>query len=148
MRHRIEVIHGVNLDTLGSRPAEHYGTFTLGELQAGISDHARELGLDVSFMQTNHEGTFCEHLHRAPEVADGLIVNPGAWTHYSYAIRDALEITGWPAVEVHISDIERREPWRRTSVIRDVCFATIMGKGADGYREALELLKQRFAESG
>jgi 3-dehydroquinate dehydratase-2 len=148
MKHRIEVLHGVNLDTLGQRPVEHYGSFTLSELEAGISEHARALSLDISFMQTNHEGTFCEHLHRAPELADGLIVNPGAWTHYSYAIRDALEVSGLPAVEVHISNVDQREEWRRVSVIRDVCFATVMGKGPDGYREALELLAQRFANDG
>lgn len=146
MRHRVEVLHGVNLGTLGQRPAEHYGTITLAELEAGIAEHARTLGLDVSFMQTDHEGNYCEHIHRARELADGLIVNPGAWTHYSYAIRDALEVTGLPVVEVHISDVDHREPWRRVSVIRDVCFATVIGKGPDGYREALELLAQRFAD--
>lgn len=144
MKHRVEILHGVNLNTLGSRPAQHYGSFTLAELETEISRYAHELGLDISFMQTNHEGTFCEHLQRAADVADGLILNPGAWTHYSYAIRDALEITGLPAVEVHISNIDQREPWRRESVIRELCFATVMGKGMDGYREALELLSQRF----
>jgi 3-dehydroquinate dehydratase-2 len=145
MKPRIEVLHGVNLDTLGVRPTEHYGSFTLAELEADIAGFARELGVEVSFAQTNHEGTYCEHLHRARELADGLILNPGAWTHYSYAIRDALEVCGLPAVEVHISNVELREPWRRESVIRDLCFATVMGKGVAGYREALESIAARLA---
>ncbi|MBJ7347036.1 MAG: 3-dehydroquinate dehydratase [Thermoleophilaceae bacterium] len=147
MSNRVEIMHGVNLNTLGSRPVEIYGSFTLAELESEISGFARELGLEVSFMQTNHEGAFCERLQRAPEMADALIVNAGAWTHYSYAIRDALEVAGLPTVEVHISDIENREPWRRESVIRDLCFATIAGKGIDGYREALQLLKAKLDEA-
>ena len=93
-------------------------------------------------MQTNHEGEFCEELHRKGEGGvDGLLLNPGAWTHYSWAIRDALEVAGLPAVEVHLSAIDEREEWRRTSVIRDLCVGSVQGKGVDGYREALELLK-------
>src|SRR5438445_12312515 len=100
-RNRIEVMHGVNLDQLGRRDPEHYGTITLTELEQKISDDGRELGLITRFFQTNHEGNFVEHLHRLEGLADGVVLNPGSWTHYSYAIRDALEFTGIPAVEVH-----------------------------------------------
>jgi 3-dehydroquinate dehydratase-2 len=139
---RIEVLHGVNLDVLGRRSTTHYGGLTLDQLQVQISGHASELGLTVTFFQSNHEGAFCEELHNT--TAAGLILNPGAWTHYSWAIRDALEVTGLPAVEVHLSAVEEREEWRRVSVIRDLCFATVSGKGPDGYREALELLREKL----
>jgi 3-dehydroquinate dehydratase II len=148
VRNRIEVMHGVNLDQLGRRDPEQYGTLTLEELQVRIDAAAQELGLDTRFFQTNHEGEFVERLHRLEGLADGLILNPGAWTHYSYAIRDALEITGLPAVEVHISDVEGREPWRRESVIRDLCVGRVIGKGAAGYREALERLRDELARAG
>ena len=144
MRHRIEVMHGVNLDVLGSRNAEHYGGITLTELEVKIKGFARDLEMEPSFSQTNHEGEFVERLHRAGESADGLILNPGAWTHYSWAIRDALEVAGLPAVEVHLSDVDHREEWRRLSVIGDLCIGTIQGKGPDGYAEALQLLKSRL----
>ena len=144
MRHRIEVMHGVNFDVLGARNPEHYGGISLTELEVKIKTFARELEMEPSFSQTNHEGDFVERLHRAGESADGLILNPGAWTHYSWAIRDALELTGLPAVEVHLSDVDQREEWRRVSVIGDLCIGTIQGKGPDGYAEALELLKTRL----
>jgi 3-dehydroquinate dehydratase-2 len=144
VHNRIEVMHGVNLDQLGRRDPAQYGTLTLEELEVRINDAAQELGLDTRFFQTNHEGEFVERLHRLEGLADGLILNPGAWTHYSYAIRDALEITGLPAVEVHISDVEGRESWRRQSVIRDLCVARVIGKGAGGYREALERLREEL----
>jgi 3-dehydroquinate dehydratase-2 len=138
-------MHGVNLDMLERRPSKHYGHLSLMELEVRIKRFARDLGLETSFSQTNHEGEFCELLHRAPEMADGLILNPGAWTHYSYAIRDALEIAGLPAVEVHLSAVDEREEWRRKSVIRDLCAGSVSGRGVDGYRDALELLKERLA---
>jgi 3-dehydroquinate dehydratase II len=142
---RIEVMHGVNLDQLGRRDPGHYGSFTLTELEMGISEAARELGLATRFFHTNHEGEFVEHLHGLEGMADAIILNPGAWTHYSYAIRDALELTQLPAVEVHISNVEQREPFRRDSVIGDLCCARIAGKGRDGYREALTRLAQELA---
>lgn len=142
--HRVEVMHGVNLDMLGRRDPDHYGTFTLVELENRVRRFGRELGFELRFWQTNHEGEFCELLHRAPEAADGLIVNPGAWTHYSYAIRDALEIAGLPTVEVHLSTIDRREEWRRRSVIRELCVADVQGQGPEGYRQALEILSRRL----
>ena len=145
LRNRIEVMHGVNLDQIGRRDPAHYGSLSFEQLELRIKAQGDELGLEIRFFQTNHEGDYVEHLHRLEGLADGLILNPGAWTHYSYAIRDALELTGLPAVEVHLSDIEAREPWRRQSVIRDLCIAHVAGKGADGYREALERLRAELA---
>ena len=142
---RVEVMHGVNLDQLGRRDPEHYGRITLTELELRIEAFARELGLTTRFFQTNAEHEFVEHLHRLSDLADGIVLNPGAWTHYSYAIRDALELTGLPAVEVHLSDVANREPWRRESVIRDLCVASVSGQGPDGYRVALEHLKEALA---
>src|ERR1700734_3348346 len=141
VRNRIEIMHGVNLDQLGRRDPGHYGTLTLTELELEISTAAAELQLSTRFFQTNHEGEFVEHLHGLDGLADAIVLNPGAWTHYSYAIRDALELTGLPAVEVHLSDVDAREPWRRESVIRELCIARVAGKGPDGYREALGHLR-------
>jgi 3-dehydroquinate dehydratase-2 len=141
VRNRIEIMHGVNLDQLGRRDSTHYGQLTFTQLELEISSAGGELGLATRFFQTNHEGEFVEHLHGLDGLADGIVINPGAWTHYSYAIRDALELTGLPAVEVHLSDIESREPWRRESVIGELCIARVSGKGVDGYGEALERLK-------
>ncbi|HEV7846751.1 MAG TPA: type II 3-dehydroquinate dehydratase [Thermoleophilaceae bacterium] len=145
MKNRVEVMHGVNLDMLGRRDPEHYGTMTLTELEVRVKGFGRELGLELSFWQTNHEGEFCEYLHRAAEGADALVLNPGAWTHYSWAIRDALDVAGLPAVEVHLSAVDEREEWRRLSVIRDLCIGTVQGRGVEGYREALTMLKERLA---
>jgi len=145
VRNRIEVMHGVNLDALGRRPARHYGELTYERLQQRISEQARELDLEVRFFQTNHEGEFVEHLHRLEGLADAMILNPGAWTHYAWAIRDAVEIAALPAVEVHLSAVEEREEWRRVSVVRDLCVATVSGQGVDGYGEALARLKMELA---
>ena len=103
-----------------------------------------ELGLTLRFMQTNHEGAFVEHLHRLEGMTDGIVLNPGAWTHYAWSIHDALELTGLPAVEVHLSDVNAREEWRRVSVIRDVCVASVVGKGIEGYREGLRALRDHL----
>ena len=142
---RVAVLHGVNLDQLGRRDPEQYGSLTLAELEVAVTGFAREVGVRASFSQTNHEGEYCEALHEAPEVADALILNPGAWTHYSWAIRDALEVAGLPAVEGHLSKGEEREEWRRTSVIGPLCFETVSGLGVDGYRRALELVRERLS---
>jgi 3-dehydroquinate dehydratase-2 len=144
MPNRIEVMHGVNLDQLGRRDPGHYGELTFAELERAISEMGGELGLETRLFQTNHEGEFVEHLHRLEGLADGIVLNPGAWTHYSYAIRDALELTGLPAVEVHLSDVANREPWRRESVIRELCIDTVAGKGVEGYRDALVRLRQEL----
>ena len=141
---RVAVLHGVNLDMLGSRDPEQYGSATLSELEAQVRRWAKALELEPSFFQTNHEGEFIERLHRLPDVADAVILNPGAWTHYSYAIRDALEIAALPAVEVHLSDVGSRELWRRTSVLDGLVVGVVSGKGVDGYREALDLLAREL----
>jgi len=143
---RVEVMHGVNLDMLGRRDRDIYGDFTLPELEVRIKRFARDLDLEAAFFQTNSEGEFVEHLHRLPEIADSAVINAGAWTHYSWAIRDALDLTGIPTVEVHISDISQREEWRRHSVFEglDLLIGQVYGKGPDGYREALELIAGRL----
>jgi 3-dehydroquinate dehydratase-2 len=145
---RIEVLHGVNLDQLGRRDPAIYGSLTLPELESRIEAQALGLGLQASFFHTNHEGEFVERLHALRGKVDGLILNPGAWTHYAWALRDALEIASLPAVEVHLSDVQAREPWRRTSVIAELCVATVSGKGPDGYEKALALLRTELEGNG
>ena len=140
---RVAVINGVNLDVLADRDASVYGGLGLSELETQIYEWASELGCNVRCFQTNHEGQYVEWCHDARGWADGVIVNPGAWTHYSYAIRDALELLKVPVVEVHLSDIEQREEWRRLSVIADVVAKRIVGKGPGGYKEALAYLAQK-----
>ncbi len=139
-RNRVAVLHGVNFDVLERRDASTYGGLSLSELEKRISDWAHELKLEPIFFQTNSEGEFCEYLHRSIDLADSVIVNAGAWTHYSRAIADALELTRLPAVEVHLSDVEARDDWRKLSVFDGLVLAKVSGKGPDGYREALELL--------
>jgi 3-dehydroquinate dehydratase II len=146
--HRIVVMHGVNLDMLGRRDPAHYGTLTLAELELRIEQFASALGLRVRFFTTNAEVEFIERLHLARDEADGIILNPGAWTHYSWAIHDALEIAALPAVEVHLSDVKAREPWRRVSVIEDLCLTSIAGHGVEGYRLALERLRAELDRAG
>ena len=141
MKDRIAVLHGINLDALDRRPAKHYGGLTYTQLEHRIARFGRELSLQISFFHTNHEGEFVEELHKSPDFADGLLLNPGAWTHYSWAIRDALEISGLPAVEVHLSDVTAREEFRRVSVLEGVVVGKVYGQGVDGYRAGLEQLK-------
>ncbi|HVD41308.1 MAG TPA: type II 3-dehydroquinate dehydratase [Solirubrobacterales bacterium] len=141
---RVAVLHGVNFDVLERRDAAIYGGLSLSELERRISDWAHELGLEPIFFQTNSEGEFCEYLHRSADLADSAIVNAGAWTHYSRAIADALELTGLPTVEVHLSDVEARDDWRRFSVFDGLVLAKVAGKGPEGYREALELLAREL----
>jgi 3-dehydroquinate dehydratase II len=137
---QIDVLNGVNLDVVGRRDAELYGGLTISELETRIYTWAIELRLRVRCRQTNHEGQFVEWIHDALDGADGVIVNPGAWSHYSYAIHDALELLTVPVVEVHLSNIEQREEWRRNSVIAGLAAKRVLGKGPEGYREALEFL--------
>jgi 3-dehydroquinate dehydratase-2 len=141
---RVEVMHGVNLDQLGRRPESIYGDLTFDRLELRISDYAEPLGLKVRFFQTNAEHEFVEHLHRLEGLADAIVMNPGAWTHYAWAIRDALEIAALPTVEVHLSDVDGREQWRRLSVVRELCVATVAGQGVEGYRAALVRLKEEI----
>jgi 3-dehydroquinate dehydratase-2 len=144
VRNRIEVMHGVNLDQLGRRNPDHYGELTLTQLEVEISSNAGELGLGTRFFHTNHEGEFVEHLHGLDGLADGIILNPGAWTHYSYAIRDALEIAALPSIEVHLSDVDARESFRRHSVLEGLCTGRVAGRGTDGYRDALVMLREEL----
>ena len=144
-RNRIQVMHGVNLDQIGRRDPAHYGDLTFRQLEQAVDAFARELGLDARFFQTNSESEFVEHLHRVEDVADGILLNAGAWSHYSRAIGEALAFAGLPAVEVHLSDVMAREEWRHVSVLSEHCIATVMGKGVDGYRDALEALKTQLA---
>ena len=137
---RVAVLHGVNLDILDMRDPEIYGGLSLNELERRISGWARELNLETIFFQTNAEGEFVEYLHRARDLSDAILINAGAWTHYSRAIADALDVTRLPAVEVHLSDVESREDWRRISVFDGLVVEKISGRGPDGYRDALAAL--------
>ena len=140
---RIAVLNGANLDVLDRRDAELYGGLGLAELESKIYEWSNAIGCQTRCRQTNHEGTYIDWCHDALDWADGIILNPGAWSHYSYAIRDAIDLFKVPVVEVHLSNIEEREEWRRTSVIADLVSTRILGKGPDGYREALEWLAAR-----
>jgi 3-dehydroquinate dehydratase-2 len=137
---QVVVLNGANLNALAERDPALYGGMAYSELETRIYQWAKELGCSVRCVQTNHEGDFIDTCHEARGWADGVIVNPGAWTHYSYAIRDALELFTVPVVEVHLSDIRAREEWRRFSVIEDVVDHRVIGKGPDGYQEALVFL--------
>ena len=129
MRNRISVMHGVNFDALERRRAEIYGGMTLTQLERRIGEIAHELGLEARFFQTNFEGEYVEEIHRAPDYSD------------------AIELAGLPAVEVHLTDVMAREEFRRTSVIRDVCVASVWGKGVEGYREALAAARDAISKS-
>jgi 3-dehydroquinate dehydratase-2 len=139
---RVAVLNGVNLDVLERRDPALYGGLSLNQLESRIYEWAMALELHADCRQTNQEGLFVAWCHDALDWADGVIVNPGAWSHYSYAIHDALELFKVPVVEVHLSNIDEREEWRRHSVVADVAATRIIGKGPDGYREALEYLKE------
>jgi 3-dehydroquinate dehydratase II len=139
---RVEVLNGVNLDVLGRRDPKIYGGLSLNELESQIYEWGKELGLGVRCRQTNDEGQYIEWLHEMLEIADAVVVNPAAWTHYSYAIRDAVELLDVPVIEVHLSNVDEREDWRRVSVISDLAAKRVIGKGPDGYREALEFLAE------
>jgi 3-dehydroquinate dehydratase-2 len=140
---RVDVLNGVNLDVLERRDPALYGGLSLHELEQRIEGWAGELGCTVRCRQTNHEGEYVGWCHESLAWAEGVIANPGAWTHYSYAIRDALELFEGPVVEVHLSNLEEREAWRRHSVIADLAVTRIMGRGPEGYREALAFLLER-----
>lgn len=137
---RILVLHGPNLNRLGVREPGVYGRTTLAELDDRVRALARELGVETRHLQSNHEGVLIDAIHAAEEDCQGLVFNPGAYTHYSYALRDALASVRLPCVEVHLSDIHAREPWRRVSVISEVCLAQIAGRGVDSYLDGLRLL--------
>jgi len=134
------LLNGPNLNLLGEREPDIYGTTTLSQLESLVAERARELGAALRAFQSNHEGALVDRLHEVRKWADGVIFNPGAYTHYSYALRDAISATKLRVVEVHLTDLAQREPWRRVSVIAEVAAHRIMGKGIGGYLEALEWL--------
>jgi 3-dehydroquinate dehydratase-2 len=139
---RVIVLNGVNLNMLGRRDPALYGGLSIAELESRIYQWGRELELTVQCRQTNSEGEFVKWCHDAFDNTDGMVVNPGAWSHYAWSIHDALEMLQIPVVEVHLSNIDQREEWRRTSVIEDLVAARFIGNGPDGYREALAYLKE------
>lgn len=139
---RVEVLNGANLDVVGRRDPKLYGGLSLNELEGRIYSWGRELSVGVRCRQTNHEGQYIDWLHEIAEMADAAILNPASWTHYSYAIRDAVELLAMPVVEVHLSNVDEREDWRRVSLISDLVTRRVIGKGPDGYREALEFLAE------
>jgi len=140
---QVVVLNGVNLDVLGRRDPGLYGGISLGDLETRIYEWASQLGCHVRCRQTNNEGEYVGWCHDALDWADAVIVNPGAWTHYSYAIRDALELLKVPLVEVHLSNVDEREEWRRHSVIAELATKRVVGKGPEGYREALEFVVEQ-----
>ena len=143
---QVLVLNGVNLDVLGRRDPKIYGGLTINELETQIYEWAHALGVSARCRQSNNEGEYIDWIHDAYDHSDAVIVNPGAWSHYSYAIRDALELLEVPVVEVHLSNIEEREEWRRHSVVAEIASHRVIGKGPDGYREALEFLAGKDAE--
>jgi len=145
---RVAVLHGVNFDILDRRDPKIYGGLSLSRLETKIAGWAREVGLETIFFQTNAEGEFVEYLHRLPELADAALINAGAWTHYSRAIADALDVARLPAVEVHLSDVESRDDWRKVSVFDGLVLAKVSGKGPDGYRDALTTVARELGALG
>jgi 3-dehydroquinate dehydratase II len=145
---RVAVLHGVNFDILDRRDPAIYGGLSLNQLETKISGWAREAGLETIFFQTNAEGEFVEYLHRLPELADAALVNAGAWSHYSRAIADALDVARLPAIEVHLSDVESRDDWRKLSVFDGLVLTKISGKGPDGYRDALDIVARELGTLG
>jgi 3-dehydroquinate dehydratase-2 len=139
---RVIVLNGVNLNILGRRDPKLYGGLSIAELEGRIYEWGRELELTVQCRQTNIEGEFVKWCHDAHDNTDGMILNPGAWTHYAWSIHDALEPLTIPLVEVHLSNVDERDEWRKVSVLRDLVAARFVGHGADGYRLALEYLKE------
>ena len=143
---QILVLNGANLDVLGRRDPKIYGGLTLNELESQIYAWAHELDVTARCRQTNSEGEYIEWIHDAYDNVDAVIVNPGAWSHYSWAIHDALELLEVPVVEVHLSDIESREEWRRFSVVSELASHRVIGKGPDGYRDAIRFLVGKEAQ--
>ena len=141
---RIMVINGPNLNMLGIREPGHYGTETYRDLIAKIEAHAEKIGAEVLCLQSNHEGDLVDYIQYAYGLYDGIVINPGAYTHTSVAILDAVKAVGVPTVEVHISKVEEREDFRQVSYIRAACIATISGHGTAGYLEAMDLIKEHL----
>ncbi|NLM74153.1 MAG: type II 3-dehydroquinate dehydratase [Clostridiaceae bacterium] len=144
---KVRVINGPNLNLLGVREPDIYGKKSLQFIEESLKKEAQDYGIQIDFYQSNHEGGIIDSIHQAFELKyDGIIINPGAYTHYSYAIRDAISAVGIPCVEVHISNIHNREDFRAKSVIAPACLGQISGFGADSYSAALFLIKRLFAK--
>lgn len=146
MTPRILVLNGPNLNLLGTREPEQYGRETLADLANSCADSARALGLDIEFRQTNHEGELIDWIHAARGRCAGIVINPGAWTHTSVAIRDALVASELPVIEVHLSNVHKREPFRHISFVSSIAVGVICGLGSHGYRMALAHFGQMLAE--
>lgn len=144
---KILVINGPNINMLGIREPEIYGKATYSDLVEYVEKAASRLGVEVAFFQSNHEGAIVDAIQEAYGKFDGIVINPAAYTHTSVALLDALKSVGIPAVEVHISDVRQREDFRQVSFVRAACVATVMGKGFDGYVEAMEVLRGKQKES-
>jgi len=145
---RFLLINGPNLNTLGKRQPHIYGTLTLEEIEARVVERAAQRGVEIRSLQSNHEGALIDFIQAEAEGAQGIIINPGALTHYSIALRDALEDSGLPFIEVHLSDIHAREPFRRHSVMADIAAGQISGQGWEGYLRALDALAALVREEG
>ncbi len=141
---KILLVHGPNLNLLGKRDKNHYGDLTLESLEGLVAAEATKHDIEVENFQSNHEGRLIDFLQEKSSDADGVIINPGALTHYSYALHDALVDTGLPCVEVHLSDVENREEWRKISVTEPACVEKVSGKKERGYVEGLNLLIERL----
>jgi 3-dehydroquinate dehydratase-2 len=143
---KVLALHGPNLNLLGQREPEIYGRWTLAEINEMLIEQAHKTGTELRIMQSNHEGALIDAIHDAREWSQGILINPGALTHYSYALRDAIAAAGLPAVEVHLSNIHAREEFRRHSVIAPVCIGQISGFGWRSYRLGLSALLDHFLE--
>lgn len=143
---KIQVINGPNLNMLGVREPGVYGSLTLAQINDKIKEEADLHGIQVAFFQSNHEGAIIDEIHACFEKVDGIIINPGAYTHYSIAIRDAIASVCIPTIEVHLSDIQQREEFRKVSVIKDVCIEQISGKGVNSYIEGVRFFIEREKE--
>lgn len=143
---KVLLMNGPNLNMLGVRDPAIYGSDTLASIEQMVVDYGRDRGVEVECFQSNHEGALIDKLHEAHGKFDGIVYNPGAHTHYSYALHDAVECIDVPVVEIHISDISKREEFRRTSVIAPACIAQVKGMGKDGYLRALDILMERWEE--
>jgi len=143
----ILIIHGPNLNLLGERQPEIYGATTLDQLNELLAQRAAQLGIELKFFQNNSEGRIIDFIHEHRHWANGIVINPGALTHYSYSLRDAIAAVDKPTIEVHLSDIHHREPFRRISVIQEVCLAQIAGQGVQSYLQGLELLVKHLSET-